>query len=174
MEWHGTGEEDGRITLSRYTKADFREYLRVNGPCRITISHDLPESGKLRRFYHGAVLPLWAFLDGKDHRDSKIIADLHEVAKIEFNGEIITVGGMARKIGRSSKGWQLQEFVERVITYMEENYGIDRAQCLNPDDYKHWRDTVVTTYSVNTDAPDTFIDHLVQMGRLRKPGTIEA
>lgn len=167
MEWQALGNDDGTLRLGPVVKAKFREYLKENGPCRLTITHNLPESGKVRRFYHGAVLPLWAYLDGKDHRDHQLLADLHELAKLEFNGEIIVIGGEMKKVGRSSKGWQLQEFVERVVTFLEEQYGIDRAQVLNPEDYKYWRDVVVTTYSVSADAPDTFIDYLVETGKLK-------
>ena len=51
MEWNALGIlEDGktRIKFNHYDKPRFQEYVAANGPIRLTITHDLPESTKLR------------------------------------------------------------------------------------------------------------------------------
>jgi hypothetical protein len=162
MEFQGQGNADGTLKLSAFTKDEVRRYLAENGPARFTITFDLPESGKMRRFYHGAVLPLWAYLDGKDHRSAHVRHDLAELAKLEFNGAELVVNGQLKKIGRSTKGRVvLGPHVEKVITYLEENYSIDRTQCLDPDDFKHFIGAVYMHGKY-----DTYIDYLLELNRI--------
>lgn len=142
-------------------RALFKHYLAEHPGMVLKITPVLPESQKQRRFYHGAVLPLWAYLDGKDYRSHQVLDDLHEVAKLEFNGEVITVAGVPRKVGRSTAGMLRDGFLERVIGYLEENYGIDPSQCLNPADYKHFIDEVLLYGKY-----DTYIDYLKDLHRV--------
>lgn len=67
-----------------------------------TLSRTATESNKQRRYYHGAVIPLWAFLNGQDHRDGQVLADLHEAAKLEFNATTVIVGSWAGCRARSA------------------------------------------------------------------------
>lgn len=118
----------------------------------------LPESRKMRGFYHGGVLSIWAYLNDLDYMDSDVIHALHEEAKKEFNGETIILDGEPKKIGKSTKGI-LVNHIEKVIEYLEENYGIDRSECLNPEDYKYWRDALRSN-----GGPDNYIDYLLEKG----------
>jgi hypothetical protein len=161
MEFQCRGHANGRLEFGPHARAQFMEFLRKNGPLRLHITPELPESGKLRRFFHGAVIPLWAYLDGKDYKDYEVRRDLHELAKLEFNGQIIVVHGETKKVGRSSKGAALRPFVEQVITYLEENYGIDRATFLDPADYKHFIGAIYMHGEY-----DTYIDYLLALKRL--------
>src|ERR1700709_239769 len=95
---------DGHLNMGQRNTAMFLNFVKENPGVPWKLTPMLPESGKQRRFYHAAVLPLWAYLDGKDYRDSQVLADLHEVAKVEFNGAIIVVNGETRRVGRSTKG----------------------------------------------------------------------
>jgi hypothetical protein len=149
------------LNLGQRNTAIFLDFVKKNPNVPWRLAPVLPESGKQRRFYHGAIIPLWAFLDGKDYKDKQVLADLHEVAKLEFNGELITVGGVVRKVGRSTVGKLNEGFLERVISYLEENYAIDPGQCLNPTEYKKFVNEIYMHGKY-----DTYIDYLVALGRL--------
>jgi hypothetical protein len=77
--------------MGERNSAMFLAFVRDNPRVPWRLTPMLPESKKQRRFYHGAVIPLWAYLDGKDYRDHQILADLHELAKLEFNGSMSMV-----------------------------------------------------------------------------------
>jgi hypothetical protein len=62
----------------------------------------------------------------------------------------------------STKG-ELNHFVERVVDYLEENYAVDRAQVLDPEHYKDYRDRVEITGKYAS-----YIDYLISLGRLRR------
>jgi hypothetical protein len=166
-EWHGTGEEDGRITLSPYTKADFKEYLRVNGPVEIKICAVLPESNKMRRWYEGGLIPLIAYYqDGMDHNSSEDRRQVREWLKVEFNGEMIEVAGKAQLIARSTKGRAVfNPFVERVQDWFIQNYD-PPTEAMDPVKWTHWHDTVFP-YG----GPSTYIDYLISTGILQAKNT---
>lgn len=163
MKWLGQGTKDGRLDFGDHNSKSIRQYLSQNGPVRLELSVLTPESRKQRKFYFGAVLPLWAFLDGKDYKDSDTIEILHDIAKIEFNGQIMMIAGKPRKVGKSTKG-ELNEYLDRVIDFLEEQYGIDRGNVLDPEDYKHFKDEIYSTQLQYTD----YIDYLLQSGKLIK------
>jgi hypothetical protein len=51
----------------------------------------------------------------------------------------------SQKIGESTKGRAaLQPFLERVVTWLVENYDPPQA-ALDPEQYKKWRDTIFPT-----------------------------
>jgi len=129
-----------------------------------------PESRKIRGFYEGGVIALWVFLDGNDWRNSRISQHYHQEANKEFNGEMIMRGGKPEKIGLTSKGLLAGEngMIEKVTLYIIEQYGIDeqhlRNEILNPEKYKHWRDTL---YPYG--GPETYIEYLLSIGKLSLP-----
>lgn len=91
--------ENGKISLGN---ANNRERVRLwcekNEGARVELCPILPESGKLRRFFEGAVVPVVAFYqEGMDHHDGHDLAAVREWLKIEFNGEIIEVNSPLRK-----------------------------------------------------------------------------
>jgi hypothetical protein len=155
---------DAGLDFGERNRALFKQYLKANPGVLLKITPMLPESNKQRRFYHGAVLPLWAYLDGKDYRNSEVLADLHEIAKFEFNGHEVIVDGRKMNVGRSTKGRELAPYLERVIEHLVDNYGIDPSDVLEPKKYKEFADTVFMEGNY-----ETYIDYLVADGRLRKP-----
>ncbi len=166
MEFLGRIKPGGGLDFGERNGVIFKRYLAENPGIVLRITPVLPESGKQRRFYHGAVIPLWAYLDGKDHRDHKVLADLHELAKLEFNGEIITVAGVPHKIGRSTQGKLRDGFLERVVEYLVEQYGIDPSVCLNPTEYKRFMDEIYMHGKY-----DDYIAYLIELGRVPVRGT---
>src|SRR5690348_8553816 len=108
MEWHATGIPEGdavRISFSPRTKAEFKQYVLENGPIRLTIAHDRPESGKMRRWYEGGLVSLITYYqEGMDHRNPEHRRKVREWLKAEFNGEVIELNGQARTVARSTSG----------------------------------------------------------------------
>jgi len=155
--------EAGKLRMSDYNADRFRKDLKNNPGARYKIERLTPESKEQRGFYHGGVLSLWAFLNDLDHKDSNIIEELHHYAKKEFNGMIIILEGKKKKVGKSTKGILNTGYIEKVIEYLEENYAIDRATMLNPEEYKRWRDEIAPYSKI-----DNYIDFLVEQGILKK------
>lgn len=162
--FQSTGEG---MEFGDYSKARFKQDLKDNKGARYSITHLTPESKKMRGFLHGAVYPLWLFLDGKDCRDQDNLTKIHEVAKLEFNWALFQIGDKSYKVPKSTRGEALMEFIERVIVNLEEQYGINRTELLDPEKYKVWRDTVFST------GPDeNYISYLESLGVLKKPDPI--
>jgi hypothetical protein len=136
MEFVFRVSRDGGMDFGERNRVYFKQYLAAHPGVLCKITPVLPESNKQRRFYHGAVLPLWAYLDGKDYRSSEVLADLHEIAKYEFNGHEVIVEGRKMNVGRSTKGKELAPYLERVIEHLVDNYGIDPTEVLDPKQYK--------------------------------------
>lgn len=162
---------DGRIALSKYNKAFLHDFClkKENANKVIVIQDRIPESRKQRKYYFGAVLPLLAYLNGWNHRQSKAIDWLHEEMKREFNGSIEKLAGRNVKVSRSTKGLlgendqEQSGYLERVIGYIEENFGIDRMKVLNPDHYKHFVNEIFSFEDY-----DDYIDYLVELKLLPK------
>ena len=164
MEFQGKYKKDG----FDFGKGRDRvlNHCKHNAGKRFMLSDLLPESRQQRKFFEGAVIPMWVFLNGKDHKDSVVCRDYHELAKVEFNPKTVISEGKAKIIGGSTKGkLQSDEICNKVIDYLEEQYGIDRTKVLNPKDYKHWRDTLRSF----KDVPFDYIDYLVSVKKLSTP-----
>lgn len=136
------------------SKEKFLAFAKKNAGIRVHIEPVLPESRSQRKFLFGACYQLWAFLDGKDYKDSDVIEDIHNASKLEFNGHFIVLKGKTYRIGKSTKG-HLQEYINKVVDFLEEQYGVDRTKVLNPE---HYRDFVDRIYSDGQF--DTYIQYL--------------
>jgi hypothetical protein len=154
---------NGGLQFSPHTRAQLVQFLRENPGMRFTLTPDLPESGRLRRYYEGAVVPLIAFYqEGFDHHNGEDRRKIREWLKQEFNGEMVKIGDKMQVVGRTTKGRaRLNPFVERVVDWLTENYNPPQ-EALDPEKYKHWRDTIFPD-----GGPDNYIDYLVQVGLLR-------
>lgn len=154
--------DDGKLSLgSEHNRARFADFMKKNPGMRLRIEPQLPESKGQRRFFEGAVIPLFAYLDGHDYKDHNVLHYLREnYIKPEFNGDMVVVNGKPIKVGKGTKG-KLKELVERVIDWLEEQYGIDRNVSLNTKDYEHYRDVIYpfSTY-------ESYIDYLLEMKKL--------
>lgn len=124
-----------------------------------------PESKDQRGFFEGAVIPLWVYLDGYNHRDTVKVRQYHEHAKTEFNPEYLMICGKRVKEGASTKGKLKGEngVINKVIDFLEEQYGIDRVEVLDPKKYKHWKDAI---YPYG--GPDNYIDYLVETKKIKR------
>lgn len=163
MEFECRGTKEGKLDFGPYNRARFMQYLKDNGPLRLKITPELPESGKMRRFYEGAVVPLVCFYQHNfDHRNAEHRRQVREWMKEEFNGELVNINGIIHTVAKSTKGRAvLGPFVERVIDWLNDNYDVP-AEALDPERYKTWRDTIFP-YG----GPDTYIDYLVSLNLLK-------
>lgn len=161
MEFQGQFKKDG----FDFGKARERVLLHCkhNAGKRFILSDLLPESQHQRKFFEGAVIRMWVYLDGKDWKDNAICKEYHEFAKLEFNPKKVVINKKLVTIGGSTKGkLQREEICDKVIDYLEENYGIDRALVLNPKEYKEWRDKLRSF----SDVPFDYIDYLISTKKL--------
>lgn len=152
---------DGSIMMSPYQDATKRDFAKKNpGRIRLTIDRVHPESSKQRRWYFGALLPLIAFYqENMSHRSSDDIEKLHELFKIEFNGEMVNVKGIVHKVPKTTRGALNDGYIERIIDWAtEQGYNID---ILNPDGYKNWSARIFPFGGA-----DNYIDHLVELNLL--------
>jgi hypothetical protein len=163
MEFECRGTAQGTLDFGPHNRAKFMQFLKDNPGVRLKITPELPESGRLRRYFEGAIVPLIAFYqEGMDHRNSQDRRNIREWLKEEFNGEMINIGGTMHLVGHTTKGnAQLKPFVERVLDWMDENYA-PPAEALDPERFKTWRDTIFPF-----GGPDNFIDYNVETGILR-------
>ncbi len=157
---------NGKLDFGNHEKTEkARRFALMHNNERFWLGCALPADAiGQRRFYHGGVLRLWTYLDSKNYKDNDIIDKYHDWAKIEFNGEDFITKGKSHKIGGSTKGKLNNGYLERVITYLEENYGIDRTRVLNPEHYKLFIDTIYQNGEL-----ETYIDYLLFLGWLELP-----
>lgn len=158
--------KDGGFDLgSEFNRNRLKIDLRKNIGSRYKIERITPESDKQRRFFEGAVVPLVTFFqEGMSHEEPEDNRKVRDWLKIEFNGELVIIQGKSVKVAKSTKGQLNKGFLDRVIDWIEESYGVDRAIVLNPEDYKHWHDVIFP----NGDGPDNYIDYLVELKKLCK------
>lgn len=163
MEFQCTGTAEGRLDFGPYNRGKFLGFLKEHPGIRLTISAQLPESGKLRRYYEGAIVPLITFYqEGMDHRSGEDRRKVREWLKQEFNGDMVEIAGKMQIVGKTTKGRAaLNPFVERVTDWLVDNYS-PPAEALTPEKYKNWRDTIFP-YG----GPDNYIDYLCEIGLLR-------
>lgn len=165
----GRFSEDGRLAFGSYTKMWLQEFMKKNPNMPFELKPLFPESNKQRKFFEGAICPLLAFYqEGMNHRNSKDVRKVREWLKLEFNGEMIEIGGKAHKIACSTQNKLNTGFLERVEGYIQDNYA-PPAEALNPKKYKHWRDVVFPCGGA-----DNYIDYLLDMKIMSKRGTMKS
>src|SRR3954466_11665212 len=91
------------------------KFMQANEKLRFELVPLLPDSRQQRKYYHAAVIALWAYCDGKDYKDDAVLANMHEVAKLEFNSEIVNANGKTYKIGKSTVGKLRDGFIDKII-----------------------------------------------------------
>lgn len=168
-KFQGRFSEDGeKLAFGSYTKMWLKEFMKKNPDMPFEINPLLPESKEQRGFFEGAICPLVAFYqEGMDHRDWKDVRKVRDWLKIEFNGELVAIGGKSHRIALTTKNRLNQGFLERVEGYIQDNYA-PPTEALNPKKYKHWRDTIFPIGGA-----DNYIDYLADIKILTKNGTMK-
>lgn len=162
MEFQGKFKVDG-FDFGK-TRDRVLDHCKHSAGQRFILSDLLPESSKQRKFFEGAVIPLWVYLDGQDYKSSKLQSQYHEYVKLEFNPEFVKIAGKSHKVGGTTKGKLNGDdgVIDRVIDFLEEQYGIDRTKVLNPKDYKNFKDKIFMNGKF-----EDYIDYLRQLKKLR-------
>lgn len=157
--------QNGKLTFKNsYEREKFANFVKNHEGKRLFLTPTFKESDNQRGFFEGAVVKLVTyFQEGMDYRNSEDCRNVREWLKIEFNGEFAVINGISHKVGKSTKGKLNEGFIEAIIDWLEENYGIDRTKVLNPKEYKVWKDEV---YPYG--GPDNYIDYLQELGFLKK------
>lgn len=158
----GRVSKDGLgMDFGSYTKMHLKKFMKENPNLPFEWKPLLPESLKQRAFFEGGLCPLLTYYqEGLDHRNSRHVEMVREWLKLEFNGEIIAIGGKTHKIAKSTKNKLNQGFLERVMGYLLDNYALP-LEAIDPEKYKHWKDVV---YSYG--GADNYIDYLVELNLL--------
>jgi hypothetical protein len=143
MKFEARAKNGGLVFQSDSQRDEFRDFVKKNDGVRLKIEQITPESEEQRGFFEGAIVPLVTYYqEGMDRFNSRHLRQVRDWLKIEFNGEVVVVDKKAHKIALSTKGKLNDGFIERVIDYLVENYGIDPAKVLNPEAYKRFRDEI--------------------------------
>lgn len=160
----GRFSKDGTgLDFAEQTRIKFKSYIKNHPNTPFEIVPLLPESGKQRRFFEGAVVPLVTFYqEGMDYRNAEDVRNVREWLKVEFGGGFVTIHGKAHKIARSTKNQLNQGFLERVIEWLTENYA-PPEEALDPKKYQHWKDVIYPD-----GGPETYIDYLVELKIINK------
>jgi hypothetical protein len=134
----------GAFGVTDYWRAKLNDYVHKNGEARAIVEILTLESRKLRGYFHGSLIPVWAYCNELDYRDHKVLEQLFEVAKQEFSPEILIVDKVPRKVSASSKGRALKKLTESLYDYLVENYAVDE-RAINPNEYKKFADEIYGT-----------------------------
>lgn len=155
---------DGSLDMTIYQRATLKDTIKENAGSRLRliIEKETPESNKQRRMFEGGYIPLWVYLDGGEWRNSDVLAQYREVAKRQFNGAYVMIAGKSELVGQSTKGVLNEGFLEKLGDFIEEQYGVEKNNVLNPEEYKYWRDKVFP-YG----GPETYIEYLITLGKLK-------
>lgn len=163
IKFIGRFRTDGGLEFNSFTKIHLKKFIMENPNMPFELKPMFPESSRQRAFFEGAICPLITFYqENMDHRDSNDIRKIREWLKIEFNGEIITVGSKTHKVAQSTSQRLNLGFLERVIDWLIENY-VPPMEALDPNAYKLWKDTIFP-YG----GPENYIDYLLELKLIKR------
>jgi len=153
----GTG-----LDFGAYTRMYLKDFMKKNPDMPFELVPIISESVSQRGFFEGAICPLVAFYqEGMSHRNSKDVKKVREWLKIEFNGEMIQLGGKTHKVALSTKNKLNTGFLERVEDWIISNYA-PPDEIFDTKKYKHWKDAVYPYGGA-----DNYIDYLKSLNILK-------
>lgn len=151
---------NGTLNMTSYNKARLKEYMKQNHGKLMVIRPKQIESSKQRGWFEGALIPLIAYYqEFMDHRNGEDLDQVRQWLKLEFNADLVAIGGKTHKIAKSTKGVLNEGLIENILAWANEQ-GM-KTELLDPQIYKHWHDTL---YPYG--GPDNFIDYLVEIKKL--------
>lgn len=161
-KFNGRFKKDGGLEFGPYIRVALKNFIKANPGMPFELLPVMPESNKQRRFFEGAICPLVVFYqEGMDHHNNKDIEKVRDWLKMEFNAELVEIGGKIHKIAKSTKNRLNQGFLDRVMDYIMDNYNPPN-EAVDPNKYKYWKD-VVFPYG----GPENYIDYLLELKLLR-------
>jgi hypothetical protein len=148
---------DGGLEFGEYTKWNLKKFIKENPNMPFELKPIFAESSHQRGWFEGALVPLVTFYqEGMDYQNSNDNKKVREWLKIEFNGQLIEVGGKVHKVAQTTSQKLNLGFLERVTDWLETNYAPPQ-EALNPKAYKHWHDAIFPN-----GGPDTYIGYLLE------------
>lgn len=151
---------DGKLILSDYNRMRMRDWCKKNHGRLIKISAKHVESPEQRRWFEGGLIPFIAYhQDNMDHHSSDDLHRVREWLKLEFNADIVVLGGKTHTIAQSTKGALNEGIIENILAWCEDQ-GM-KTELLDPNIYKKWRDSIRPF-----GGPENFIDYLVKLKKL--------
>src|SRR3990167_8850963 len=113
-KFNGRFSEDGGLNFGTYTRIDLKKFANENPNMPFELKPMLPESEDQRGFFEGGLCPLVAYYqEGMDYRSYKDRQKVREWLKVEFNVDLVVLGGKSHKIAKSTKNKLNQGFLER-------------------------------------------------------------
>lgn len=162
-EFKGRFSADGGMVFSDFTRSKLKRFILENPNMPFELKPTFPESAEQRGWFEGALCPLVAFYqENMDHRESKDREKVREWLKIEFNGDLVAIGGKTHMVAQSTKNRLNLGFLERCTDWLVDNYA-PPFEALDTNSYKNWRDTIYPE-----GGPDNYIDYLLERKILTK------
>jgi hypothetical protein len=153
-------DKDGKLIFSDYNRLRFKEWLKTNHGRLLVIKPKHLESKKQRGWFEASLIPFITYYqENLDYHNPKHLEMVRQWLKIEFNADLINIGGKVHKIAKSTSGELNEGLIERILAWAEEQ-GYDTS-VLDIKMYKNWRDTI---YPYG--GPDNYIDYLKLIKRL--------
>lgn len=149
-----------QIQVNEYNTRVIKDAVRENeGPIRAHICFNLPESPKLRRYFHGALIRVWVYLDGGDWKDKKTCDRYFDIFMLENFPEVQKINGKIYTFGKSSKGAKmLNTCTEKLTDMLCEHYGLRHdSPVFVTENFKKWRD------ELRSFSNEDYIEYLVRM-----------
>jgi len=163
MKFVGRFRADGGLEFAEYTKWNLKKFIKENPNMPFELKPIFAESSHQRGWFEGALVPLITFYqEGLDYRNSKHNEKVRNWLKIEFNGELMTIGGKVHKIAQSTSQKLNLGFLERITDWLETNYA-PPIEAMDPKAWKHWHDAI---YPYG--GPDTYIGYLLERNLIKK------
>jgi hypothetical protein len=148
------------LNFSAYNKIRLREWMKENHGKLMVLRPKQIESSKQRGWFEGGLIPFIAYhQEFLDHRDKEDLEQVREWLKMEFNADLVAIGGKIHKVAKSTKGVLNEGLIETILGWANEQ-GM-KTELLDPKIWKHWHDTI---YPFG--GPDNFIDYLVEIKKL--------
>lgn len=163
-KFNGRFSADGGLSFGNYTRIDLKKFAKENPLMPFELKPMLPESEDQRGFFEGGLCPLVAFYqEGMDYRSSKDRQKVRDWLKIEFNGDLVALAGKTHRIAKSTKNKLNDGFLERVETWIIENYA-PPDEVFDTSVYKNWRDKL---RPLGDSKAETYIDYLREIKLLK-------
>lgn len=161
--FRGRFKMDGGLDFGSQTLRLLKIFIKKNPNMPFELKPIFPESKDQRGWFEGGLVPLIAyFQEGMDHHNNEDLRKVREWLKIEFNGDLVVLGGKSVKVGKTTKRKLNQGFLERVTDWLIENYS-PPVEAMDPVKYQDWKDRIYPQ-----GGPDNYLDYLEKIGLLKK------
>lgn len=161
--FRGRFKIDGGLDFGPENLRQLKIFIKKNPGMVFDIVPILPESEEQRGWFEGALVPAVAFFQsGMDHHNYEDLRKVREWLKIEFNGDLVVLGGKSIKVGKTTKRKLNLGFLERITEWFVENYS-PPPELLDPNKWQDWKDRVYPQ-----GGPTNYIDYLVKINILQK------